>query len=279
MKGSRILLLHFAFTSIIFSQWNIEWKSNLISSNYYSGWLNYVKSGTDWQNRFYIIDENEFLIMVEGSSSTVDASYSFTDSEKLAGYQVYSLSVDLTGDDITEFYVLGYYGSAEPYRQRLKIFDITNSNSLLELDDENFYYTYPVIWDVDNDGTIECTLAKYDYPNFASYEYLVYNTGVTNIGGGLPAVNFKLKQNYPNPFNPRTNIEYTLAKGEEVQIAVFDIKGELITILHNGYRQPGTYTIEWDATNHNGKKVTSGAYFYQIKTPSYLSTKKMLLVK
>ncbi len=98
---------------------------------------------------------------------------------------------------------------------------------------------------------------------------------------------FELEQNYPNPFNPKTKIRFTiptapasspLVKGrtEEglVTLIVYDILGNEIGTLVNDQRPSGTYEIEFD-----GKQLTSGIYFYQLKAGSVISTKKFVLIK
>jgi len=177
--------------------------------------------------------------------------------------------------------VLGFYGNAEPYRQSMKIFDITTGGILFERNDAAYFFTYPVVWDVDNDRVLECTFARYDYPNFAGYIYEVYNTNVTtSVKSDIPIqTNFTLDQNYPNPFNPSTNINYSVDNTEHVLLKIYDAKGELIKTLVNDEMAAGDYSIKWDGTNHNGIKVSSGAYFYQVKAGQSIQTKKMIMIK
>ena len=85
---------------------------------------------------------------------------------------------------------------------------------------------------------------------------------------------FSLMQNYPNPFNPSTTIEYTVNKKEFVSLRVFDIVGRELANLVNEIREPGFYRIDFDAS-----KLTSGIYFYQLRTDSYLQTRKMQVLK
>jgi hypothetical protein len=85
---------------------------------------------------------------------------------------------------------------------------------------------------------------------------------------------YSLIQNYPNPFNPVTLIKYSLPKASDVKIAVYDILGREIVTLIDEQQQPGKYEVKWDASN-----VSSGIYFYQLKTRDYIATKKMILIK
>jgi hypothetical protein len=83
-----------------------------------------------------------------------------------------------------------------------------------------------------------------------------------------------LEQNYPNPFNPSTSIQYTISNMQFVSLIVYDILGNEVAILVNSEKPSGVYEVEWNASN-----VPSGVYFYQIRTGSFVQTKKMLLLK
>lgn len=273
-----ILLLVTSYSA----QWNNEWTSASFDYNTLSGWISFEKIAQDkWKKSFYTLDASSFNVMDNAYPTALRYSYSFSQSEIDAGYQIYSLGVDLTGDNITEFYVLGYYGSSDNYRQSFKILDITNNNIVLEKNSDSYYYSYPVIWDVDNDGTLECTFTEYDYPSYASYRYMVLNTGITTSVSKTENLNkgFKLSNNYPNPFNPTTIINYEVNHPSKVNIDIYDVKGELIQNLINDFHQTGNYQLEWNGTDKHGNKVSSGAYFYQMKADDFISTKKMIYLK
>jgi photosystem II stability/assembly factor-like uncharacterized protein len=85
---------------------------------------------------------------------------------------------------------------------------------------------------------------------------------------------FVLRQNYPNPFNPSTVIQYQIPINGMVTLKVFDILGREIKTLVNEYKNQGTYTVLFDAS-----KLSSGIYFYQIRSGNFISTKKMILMK
>lgn len=84
----------------------------------------------------------------------------------------------------------------------------------------------------------------------------------------------KLDQNFPNPFNPSTKISFEIANSSETSLKIFDMTGKMVAELVNGYLQPGTYSIDFNAIN-----FPSGMYFYKLKANSVVLTKKMLLVK
>jgi hypothetical protein len=105
---------------------------------------------------------------------------------------------------------------------------------------------------------------------------------------------FTLEQNYPNPFNPSTTIKFTIpsviASGAKqshlVVLKVFDILGNEVATLVNEEIPAGTYEVEFNSHSGEGRNLTSGVYFYQLKaTPiggqavSFVETKKMVLMK
>jgi hypothetical protein len=85
---------------------------------------------------------------------------------------------------------------------------------------------------------------------------------------------FKLSQNYPNPFNPVTKIEYTIAKTAKVELKVYDVLGKEVATLVNEVKNNGAHTVEFNAS-----QLSSGLYFYKIKSGSFTCSKKMLLIK
>jgi flagellar hook assembly protein FlgD len=64
-----------------------------------------------------------------------------------------------------------------------------------------------------------------------------------------------------------------------VEITVFNVLGQRVTDLVNGYREAGSYEVIWDGKDDAGQSVASGVYFYRIKTDQFNDTKKMLLLK
>jgi len=85
---------------------------------------------------------------------------------------------------------------------------------------------------------------------------------------------FILKQNYPNPFNPSTSIQYAVSSKQFVSLKIYDLLGNEVTTLVNEEIPAGTYEITWYAEG-----LPSGVYFYQLRTGSFIETKKMVLVK
>jgi len=80
--------------------------------------------------------------------------------------------------------------------------------------------------------------------------------------------------NYPNPFNPRTTISFSLPVASQVTLDVYNVMGQKVATVADGFYEAGVHACTWD-----GRNVASGVYFYRIKTPEYVETRKMMLLK
>ncbi len=89
---------------------------------------------------------------------------------------------------------------------------------------------------------------------------------------------FELFQNYPNPFNPETTIRYSLPATGYVEIVVFNFLGQKVKSLVNAVQQGGAHQIQWNGTDENGQMVSSGIYYYQLKSGNEDVVKKMILL-
>ncbi len=79
---------------------------------------------------------------------------------------------------------------------------------------------------------------------------------------------------YPNPFNSTVTIRYEMPTAGKVQLEIFNLLGQKVATLVNDFRDMGTYSQQWNATD-----VPSGVYFYRFRTGSHFETHKLLLLK
>ena len=113
-----------------------------------------------------------------------------------------------------------------------------------------------------------------DGPAYQSLaEYVVLGVK-ENIYSNVVPNKYELSQNYPNPFNPTTRIQFSVPKASNVKLTVFNILGQRIEVLVDGYRSAGTYEVNWDASN-----LPSGVYIYTIEGGNSFLSKKMTLLK
>jgi hypothetical protein len=83
-----------------------------------------------------------------------------------------------------------------------------------------------------------------------------------------------LKQNYPNPFNPSTQIEYGLAKAGQVKLTVYNLLGQVMTVLVDSRQNAGIHKILWQPAG-----LAAGVYLYRLETEGIQFTKKLVLLK
>ncbi len=99
-------------------------------------------------------------------------------------------------------------------------------------------------------------------------------TGIRTDGDNLQTPSFRLFPNFPNPFNPSTAIDYRLPAADYVTLKIFDILGREVTTLVSEVEAPGLHTAKFDGAN-----LSSGIYFYRLRTESISETKEMVLLK
>lgn len=100
----------------------------------------------------------------------------------------------------------------------------------------------------------------------------------------VPLKQSQLLQNYPNPFNPETWIPYQLSEDSPVSVSIYDTTGKVIRTLSLGFQSAGFYNSPdraayWDGRNAFGEGVASGIYFYQLTTPAFQQTRRLVIVK
>jgi hypothetical protein len=106
--------------------------------------------------------------------------------------------------------------------------------------------------------------------------------GSAEVEIGLAPQKFALFQNYPNPFNPSTVISYQLPVNSQVTLKVYDVLGKEVVTLVNGEMKAGSYTVPFSAIGGSasgGSTLASGVYIYRLEAGSFVSTKKLILMK
>jgi Ice-binding-like/Secretion system C-terminal sorting domain len=101
-------------------------------------------------------------------------------------------------------------------------------------------------------------------------------TGTTGVETGFTPQEFFLSQNYPNPFNPSTTLEYFIPTDGIVSLKIFNTIGQEVSTLVNERQSAGNYTVNF---NSAGIGLSSGLYFYSLRSGDFSATKKMILIK
>ena len=151
---------------------------------------------------------------------------------------------------------------------------ITNSNgdSIITIEEKNlslntadYYDSYYRIYVEAFDQSGNSTIDSMD---------VYFNNGISSVNDLVTPSKFVLYQNYPNPFNPVTDIKYAIGSNQFVQLKVYDVLGRVAATLVNEFKPAGIYQIKW-----NAEGLSSGIYFYQLKTDKFTETRKMLYLR
>jgi len=138
--------------------------------------------------------------------------------------------------------------------------------------------TMDITFDSPNIGIANVVVKLYlenDTNNFIEKDFIlnVNAVGINNISS--IATSYSLSQNFPNPFNPSTNILFSIPSAQVVSLKVYDILGnEVSNLVNNEKLTAGEYKVDF-----NGASLSSGIYYYSLKTENFADTKKMILVK
>jgi hypothetical protein len=109
--------------------------------------------------------------------------------------------------------------------------------------------------------------------NFASNKF-IYVDLVASAQSSSPGEGFSLGQNFPNPFNPTTQIRFTIPGKARTTLKIYNLLGEVVTVLVDAVMQRGQYTVSW-----NGGGFPSGVYIYRLESGGAVETKRLLLLK
>jgi len=143
--------------------------------------------------------------------------------------------------------------------------------------------------DTDIDGTTEPTwpkdivgvLTQFKSSSTTGSGYQILPRALTDIlsptaveDKNVNVTTYSLKQNYPNPFNPTTKIQFTVPKAGNVKVSVYNLMGQEVAVLFNGYASEGLHTVNFNAANMN-----SGIYICKMEAGNFKTMIKMALVK
>lgn len=99
--------------------------------------------------------------------------------------------------------------------------------------------------------------------------------------GAMEAVSYptSLDPASPNPFNPQTTLKYSLRDASDVNLAIYNLRGELVRQLVREHKSPGAYTIVWDGRGRDGAAVASGMYLARFVAADVVMTQRLMLVQ
>jgi len=135
--------------------------------------------------------------------------------------------------------------------------------------------------DINGDGWHEILISSH-FDSTLIGEVFIFTSNPTAVDEpdkGKQVNNFHLSQNYPNPFNPETVIEYVLTENSVVRLSIYNILGQHIKTLIDEYQKTGYKKVTWNGKDKTGRQVSSGVYFYRLKTDTITQVKKMVLLR
>ena len=124
-----------------------------------------------------------------------------------------------------------------------------------------------------------------DTYEFLKVSYSAYNQYNQVVAEGYNLLqtapsSYRLSQSYPNPFTSGgTTIDFDMPATERISMVILDIRGRVVRTLINNEERFGFQSIQWDAKNDDGDDVSSGVYFYQIRSGNFNAVGKLVFVK
>lgn len=120
---------------------------------------------------------------------------------------------------------------------------------------------------------LRTTISGINFFDDTSMTFVLLNTSDTDGN------NIVLEQNFPNPFNSLTTIRYFLLSDDEVSLRIYNVLGQRVITLKEGFHKVGTYDVSWGGTDKNGNAVSSGVYFYEVRTNMGKKSRSMIYLR
>ncbi len=190
--------------------------------------------------------------------------------------------VDLDNDNDNDFlYTQLHYYDFQTVKMEVAENDgsVNLINTML-LDSSSYIFNNQILHcaaDVNEDGLQDIMFIDYSSKKIKAH---INTTEITpNEDTDFPEYRTQLLCNYPNPFNPETKISYSMANSGNAELTIYNIKGQRVKTLVNDHVEAGEHSIIWNGKDEKDSDVSSGVYFYRLKTADGVQNKKMLLLK
>ncbi|MEO6694528.1 MAG: Omp28-related outer membrane protein [Ignavibacteria bacterium] len=265
-------------------------RNTTVSNSDYSQWISAV------QNRYVSSSETKINVSVvsksyNAASRNLDLTINATALENLTGQ--YKINFVILENNLiypqAVYAQCGTAGVIPDYVHKNVVRNMVNSATGEELNTGNTWNANEVFsksmftsintgWNAQNCEVVAFVYKVNSPLAAATVEQAIKESvsGTLGITGNDPENidSYSLSQNYPNPFNPETNIKFTVPVNGNVSFKVFNMLGKEVATYVNGYLQKGSYNVSID-----GSALSSGVYFYQLKTTDFKETKRMILIK
>jgi hypothetical protein len=129
-------------------------------------------------------------------------------------------------------------------------------------------------------GVLDEAANSMTVPGQASLARLTLRAGyVSGVGGDVVAARTGFVSLFPNPFNPTTHVTFDLAKTGPVEVAIYDVRGQLVQKLASGTMNSGRHDLVWQGRDDAGRSVASGVYFCRLAADGAVQSRKMILAR
>lgn len=135
---------------------------------------------------------------------------------------------------------------------------------------------------------VNTSLAQYRYKDFVEYEaqhkkhwdMLMALSNLPKTDNFVERIPEKVDvMNYPNPFNPETTIRFGIPKSGNTEVKIYNIRGQLVKKLFDGYKEAGYHNVVWNGRNRDNQSVASGIYFTRVTCEGKSKVTKLMLMK
>jgi hypothetical protein len=248
--------------------------------------------GGGWKQGFKNISINSFMLFIGGSSTYMDPSmgvyegtlqlYNYMQGLLWNGDPIIDPNTNLpthfclSGDPVTG---TGWYEGngwpGGPVSDDRRFLLTTGKFNMAPNDTQEVVIAFLIKKGTDNINSIT------ELKNYAAQiQHWYDNDFVTDVNETNPSIpiEFSLSQNFPNPFNPSTTIKYATSSRQFVTLKVYDVLGNELSTLVDEEKSAGNYEVEFKSAV-GSFQLASGVYFYRLQAGSFISTKKMLLIK
>jgi hypothetical protein len=189
---------------------------------------------------------------------------------------------DLAIDQEDNIYVTGYFDIFGNYDYDYSTVKYTPEGTqewLIQYNGVDDYSDYSKAIALDNSGNVYISGKCYSQ-NFDVSCVTIKYSQTTSVNQGTYVILENRLSNYPNPFNPSTTISFSIQSNSNIELSVFNTKGQITKTLANNTFTKGSHSVIWNGEDNNNKQVSSGVYYYKLSINGKIeSMKKCLLLK
>ncbi len=224
-------------------------------------------------------DSGAAYIYKKNGDNWVEQAYIYPDDGE-AG-ENFGISVKLSGDML----LIGSQVDSYPTYRSGSVYFYQKSDTLWTLAQKFVGEDHPLeglfgeVIDIEGNTAIIGCRGDSSIQQYAGSVYIFEYTDVANDQSTINYCDNNIQSIYPNPFNPETKIEYSIKENSQVEISIYNIKGQKVKTLVNDNIDAGDRSVIWHGDTDSGNNVSSGVYFVKMTTGNHTETRKLVLMK